>query len=1013
MTKEMPSTRSSELEFEDRPAQDEGSRFGHLVRIGGGGMGDVYRGYDPQAGRAVAIKYLRFLDPESRMRFQREAHAQSKIRHPNVCAVYEVCLTAPRPHLVLQFIDGKPLHEVAAQMTLDEKLAVMRDVAIAIHEANKSGIVHRDITPSNVIVECSEDGRWIPIVTDFGLARVATAENDLTATGQPLGTPQYMAPEQVRSDLSEIDRRTDVWGLGATFYRMVTGSSPFTGANRDEIRANVLHEDPRPPRSLEPGLPADLEIITLKCLAKDPQQRYESALAFAADLDRYIHHEPILARREPRWQRVRRIVRRHRALVALGTASLAAVLVVSALWLWTWSKEHARVTEQAILARDLGQQAAFIEWFLRSVAELPLRDTRPARELIRAQLRAIAATRHDLGPRGDALVHDARGRGHLALHEWQRAADELERAVAPDGGLSNLAELHLRRGRALGELYRGALEDARRSGDPGWLARRRQELEQQYLVPARAELAASRGAGPDASLLEALIAQYRGDFEDAERRAVTVAETAPWPVEAKKLAADAAYGAAMVAFDRGDYETARRGLARAEARYAEASDSARSDASTYEAWAQARLQQAQLDDRQGHHGELIDAVRRALDTINAALRADPEVASAHTLRSYVLLLGYRTQSLPDILDGRPLVDGLVDAAARAVDLDRRDPVAWDALGNAHLYFGIAHANEPAGADAWRRAFEDFDHALALRPNYPWALNDLGVAHRWRGTTIEQAGGDPRPAYRDALASYARAETIDPGFLYACTNQVEGHVLIAEYEALRSIYPDAAITAAMHAGARCRGIDPSYAKVSVIMARAQIAAAAYLVENADNPRGPLDSARDLLLRATEGPGETRESLGQRLIAARLTAQFFARGTDDPAISLTSARSAIAGGRAAFEQRKGMEPRSAFAYAELARICVAEAKLTARAGGNPDPPLREAEAAAQQAVEVESTSVDARLAAAEVSLQIAARKRSRNMVETGLRYVQPIHAAMPSMSQAQAIERALLQLRDQLP
>jgi len=326
-----PSTRSTDdaepaEPLVSDPAALSWDSYEVLELLGEGGMGTVYRARDRQLGRMVAIKFAHGGSPRLAMRFQREAHAQARIKHPNVCVVYNAGTVGGRAYIALQLIEGEPLHAAAARMDLDAKVRVMRDVASGIEEAHRLGIIHRDIKPANVMVEATEHGGWQPIITDFGLARETTVELGLTRTGALLGTPSYMSPEQARGDSHAVDRRSDIYGLGATLYQLLTGRPPFDDAALAQLLAKVIHEEPASPRSLAPGLPVDLEIIRLKCLSKEPAQRYPSARALADDLERYLDGEPILGRRPSRWRRTRRAMQRHRPLLVLAALSLTISL---------------------------------------------------------------------------------------------------------------------------------------------------------------------------------------------------------------------------------------------------------------------------------------------------------------------------------------------------------------------------------------------------------------------------------------------------------------------------------------------------------------------------------------------------------------------------------------------------------------------------------------------------------------------------------------------------------------
>jgi eukaryotic-like serine/threonine-protein kinase len=961
---------------------DKWDRYELMAPLGRGGMGTVYKARDRRLNRIVALKFILGANPNLTLRFVQEARAQASIDHPNVCHVYEVGEVEGRAYIAMQLIDGEQLGKVASRLSLDEKVAVMRDVALAIHEAHKLGIVHRDLKPSNIMVERGDDGRWFPVVMDFGLARESTTEVGLTESGALLGTPAYMAPEQARGDWRAVDRRADVYSLGATLFELLTGQPPFPHTTLALALERLLHSEPPTPRSLVATVPIDLETIALKCLDKEPERRYASARALADDLARYLDGEPVLARRPSLWYRLRLRARRHRALVTVSAASLVAILVATGFGvraLVISRNERRSAAERARLAESLGRDAKQNEWLLRAAYELPLHDTSAERELIRANLKRIAATRHELGALGDGAIHDALGRGYLALHQWSEAAAELDRAVA--AGVDTPG-LHAARGRVLGELYHRALEEARRSGDRAWLAGRQKELERQYLAPALVELDKSRAdggdSGGDPAVLQALVALYRRDFAGTEQRAAEAIARAPWLFEARKIAADAAYQAALDELDHGRYDGAAAGFARAVKAYEEAANVARSDASIYEAAAQAWLQRAEIDFRQGRTPK--EAIDRALAATDQALVADPRDATALTTRADVLMLQNRTPALRPT-DGRELVERIADAASRAVAIDPRDARAWDTLGNAHFHRGayeMTHGGDPLRW--WKSAQSELERALQLRPNDPWVNNDLGIVHRWIGNRLEDAGQDPMPEYEAALRSCERATAIDPQYVIGLSNEIEFASTIASYQASHGLDPTAAVERARKAGDRCLAIDPNLFAALNNMAQAENVLAEFLVDAGRDPTEALASARVHGERSLRLRGEFGETRLVRATTAATEARYrLARGAE--------AAHALADAHAELTAAMRLIPSCAECYAQAASLDLLDGSYA------------RALADARKAIAIDKQFGTAMTVAARACLHLSALRDGLTLADAAL-------AVNPNDAVAHAVKAALL-------
>ncbi len=320
------------------PPQSERYEIGEL--IGSGGMGKVYKAFDRKLKRPVALKFLRGADAQLETRFLHEAQAQARVEHASVCRVYEVGRIGELPYIAMQYIDGQTLREAAKGMSVEDKVAVVRDIAEAVHAAHSQGLIHRDIKPANILI--AKAPGTPPSICDFGLAR-DLAQPGNTLQGTLLGTAQYMAPEQARGEHDKLDARTDVYGLGATLYEALTGHPPFEGATNLQTLYKMMHEEPAPPRKHVPSLPADLESVVLKCLEKDPQRRYSTARAFAEDLQRTLDGEPVLARRASVLDRALRRVRRNKALAAALLALLLVGLLPFAPPLVEWGARGGHV----------------------------------------------------------------------------------------------------------------------------------------------------------------------------------------------------------------------------------------------------------------------------------------------------------------------------------------------------------------------------------------------------------------------------------------------------------------------------------------------------------------------------------------------------------------------------------------------------------------------------------------------------------------------------------------------
>lgn len=910
----------------DTSAWGVGRRLGRFrleSLLGRGGMGQVFEAWDPRLERRVAIKLMNGGEQRLLARFVREAKVQASLRHPGICPVFEVGDSGGVPFIVMQRLEGLPLDEATEGQPLDAKLELMRRVAEAVHGAHREGLIHRDLKPGNVIVETPGDGPPRPYVLDFGLARPVGADlgDAMTAEGAIVGTPSYMAPEQVRGELDALDRRTDVYGLGATLYRLVAGRPPFQGGGAAFV-FDILGKEPP---GLE-GVPAEVELMVFKCLEKDPVRRYASAKDFAEDLRRYLNGEAIHARPASGVYRLTKWARRHRTMVG---ALAIVVLVLLAAIAWGLLSTH-RAQERERLVVSFVEQVEEMQAQVRYSHMAPLHDTRPERTLLRARMAHIRNQMAHHGALATGAGHFALGSGHLALEEHEAAHLELEAAWAagyrtPDVAAS-LAQ-------TLSAIYRERLSDLDLVRDWDSRQRHQEALDQQYGEPARAFLGRRQlGATDSDPLLDALFHFHHGHFEQAIAVLGSLDVRRPWSYELPRLEGEIRRVWAIELNAGSEREAAQHQLDLALEALSRAAVVAASDPSIHRAAAQVAFWRSSYEvSEQGKPTELLE---RGLAAAGRALHADPEDARAWLWRARLhRQVAKAGQARAE--DPTESLELATVAARRAADGLRPVAPAWRELARAQ--WGLARWRKSRGQDPQGL----LDRAVAALAEVPSADRDFYDEHLTAMILQTRAGFHARHAgdaaqgeaandYAAAVAAYRAATALHTAPFSAWINLGSCALSLA---GLRPEEASRWLGEAVEVFERAQELRPKSGTAALFLGRAHFR----LAQGGDPAAETLDAAE--AAQALTAYSHALE-LAPTMFAAHIGLAdvhhhqaLYATDGRDPA-----ERFALA--RAAYGRALELAPSNEVARLNLAWTDYFEAKLRIRGGGAPGSLLRSA-------------------------------------------------------------------------
>ncbi|MFV2073383.1 MAG: protein kinase [Thermoanaerobaculales bacterium] len=927
-------------------------RYTDLEFLGEGGMARVFKGFDPRIERYVALKFLRDDDPSMVERFLTEARAQARVEHEYVCKIYEVGEIQERPFIAMQFVDGGNLGQEAKNLDRGEILLIMSKVARAVHAAHEQGLVHRDIKPANIMIERSPEGVLKPYVVDFGLAREQAAPGQ-TVTGYVLGTPGFMAPEQAGGRPVVVDARTDIYALGATLYYLISGRPPFEGSVL-QVLAQMIEKEVVPLRKSLPDVPADLDTIILKCLEKDPADRYLSAEDLASEIKCHLKGEPILANPPSLGNRLGRRVRRHRVVALVIVASMVIVGAFAGLS----ATFLRRSRHEAELSHSVAQEIPRLEEITRLTRLKPIHDIRKELDRVRTRLQEIEKDVFSGGAGSVGPGHYALARGYLALRDFDAAQRHLDLAWR-DG--YRRPEVAFATGLTMVNIYRRELARAERLGDRGSVERRRMELDAILLMPAKEFLDQGREAEIESpEYVEALIQFLQRQYGPALAGVDLALKRIPYLYVAHALAGDVHEARAREAFERGDFEYEQAELDRADQRFLEVVRAAPSDPLGHLGLCRVARDRMVLEGEIGGSPEA--SFQAALAHCERSLTIDPDTKAALHARALVYLhradyLGRR---------GQDSSEALATTVSLAKSIIAEDPND----GDAHAYLGISYrrmaqqraARGDSPEELLGRSAEHLQTAIDLSPSSELALNNLGLTYFYWGFYAFDAGVDPRPAVDQAVKAFTRLLDLRPESMSAMDNMGVARWLAARHEVRWGVDPRPSLVKADSILRQATEANPRdiVALNNLCLVHGETAAFNLLI--GIDPTSELDLAESACRSVTNvNPDDpfVYTNLGevQRLRAAWLVA------------SGTSPEHLLAEARKTLETAREANPTDPEPWLVLARVERVAAEWRKAQSESPLPFLRTAADKLQSALDLNPEYTAARTELAEVNLLAA--------------------------------------------
>lgn len=723
------------------------SRYRIIRQLGSGGMGEVYLAEraDGQVNMRVALKILSngLVDPVFLARFQRERQILAELNHPGIASLLDAGITDQgRPWFVLNYIQGEPVNDYCKHqsLTLVERLALFQKLCEAIEYAHQWGVVHRDLKPGNILID---EASGKPVVLDFGIATKCEDDN-LTRTGQMLGTVFYSSPEQIRGEVADLDLRSDIFSLGILLYELVDNRKPFESNNLTETSYQIIYQDT--PALHTKQVPQDLSAIIFKCLNKSPSDRYQLVSELIADLQNFKQGRSVTAHPVGPVYMLSRWVRRR---PYLSTAILLTSLMITGLTgatIWqSWSKQEF-AARQALITQHFDQVAQEIESGAQLVYSRPLHNIENALAGFEQKYKNLKLEAGSVNSASLPFVNYALGRAALGMGYNQEALQFLK--IAWEAGFRDPL-LALSLGQAYMHNFADAIFQISLMQYSQTQTRALEAAQQKFLLPAKQYLQTGASAKHEKALIaRAILLHINKDTASALKLLNEAAERSSWPVLAMIERGNLYLEIAEEKILEGNRASAHEAITHAEKMFTDATNIARSHPDSLKGWCIARTRKLQL--RNLEQPEQSAIMMKLIEPCDSLIVLRPRSASAYVQTGLAYMsVARHMRNQGD--DPKTYLDKAADFTRSALQISPAHSKALRLSGSIHLTRALwVYETGGDGSELLAAAISAFDKATEMTPGDNELIEELARALHRAGKVEYNNGGDGDAAYEKSI-----------------------------------------------------------------------------------------------------------------------------------------------------------------------------------------------------------------------------------------------------------------------